>query len=92
MAWAGLLELPPYELNGKQVMLVDQSGKLVIPPVTWRQRKAAALAGQVYNPTLGFETVKNSGRKYPYNTVWDEFSPRARPCMESEIFQRFTRC
>src|SRR2546428_3434473 len=41
-------------------------------------RKRAALAGQVYNPTLGFATIKNvgGGRKYPYDPFYGGFSPR----------------
>lgn len=69
-------QLPPYELNGSQVLLVDSSGKPVTADSYLAQRKAAALAGQVYNPTLGYETIKGVGRKYPYNPVWDQFSPR----------------
>ncbi len=71
------LEMPPYELNGNQVMLVDQSGAVVDQASYLAKRKAAALAGQVYNPVLGYETIKNTGRKYPYNPVWDQWSPRA---------------
>lgn len=74
LSWA--LELPPYELNGNQVMLVDQNGKPVEASTYLAARKAAALQGQVYNPTLGFETIRNVGRKYPYDPVWTEFSPR----------------
>ena len=42
------------------------------------QRKKAALAGQVYKPTLGFATVNNvgGGRKYPYDPFYGGFSPR----------------
>jgi hypothetical protein len=74
LSWA--LEMPPYELDGNQVILVDPSGKAVDTASYIAQRKAAALAGQVYNPTLGYETIKGTGRKYPYDPVWNEFSPR----------------
>ena len=73
------LEMPPYEENGKQVVLVDSSDN----PVTYEnyitQREKAALNGQTYNPTLGFALVPNvgSGLKYPYNQFYGEFSPRA---------------
>jgi hypothetical protein len=76
MAYA--LEMPPYELTGKQVVLVDQAGT----PVTFRdfmaQRQTAALAGQVYMPNVGYETVRNvgAGLKYPYNPFYGQFSPR----------------
>ncbi len=73
-----LLEMPPYELNGKQVMLVDGSGNPISAVDYLAQRKTAALAGQVYQPTIGFETVRNvgAGRKYPFNPYYGGFSPR----------------
>src|SRR3954451_20421864 len=42
------------------------------------QRIKAALAGSVYNPTLGFATVNSigSGKKYPYDSFYGGFSPR----------------
>ncbi|MBO0720622.1 MAG: carboxypeptidase regulatory-like domain-containing protein [Blastocatellia bacterium] len=72
------LEMPPYELDGKQVALVDSGGNLVSTADYFAQRKKAALAGQVYNPTLGFELVRNvgSGLKYPYKPYYGGFSPR----------------
>jgi len=76
LAWA--LEMPPYELNGKQVVLVDQSGQLLNYEDYIAQRRKAALAGQVYNPTIGFATVRNVGKglKYPYSPFYGGFSPR----------------
>jgi len=76
LAWA--LEMPPYELDGKQVVLVDQSGLLINYKDYIAQRKKAALAGQVYNPLIGFSTVRNVGKglKYPYNPFYGGFSPR----------------
>ncbi len=72
------LEMPPYELNGKQVMLTDATGNAVNTQDYLDARKAAALKGQVYNPTLGFATVTNTsgGLKYPYNPFYGGFSPR----------------
>ncbi len=72
------LEMPPSEQNGKQVMLVDTAGNPIDVAGYLNQKKAAALLGQVYNPTVGFATVANvgSGRKYPYNPFYGEFSPR----------------
>ena len=75
LAWA--LELPPVEANGNQVVLVDSNGKPVGASTYLAARKAAALAGQAYNPTLGFETTKNLKMKYPYNPIYTDFSPRA---------------
>jgi hypothetical protein len=72
------LEMPPTEATGKQVMVVDSAGNPVDVQGFIDQRRNAALLGQVYNPTLGFATVGNvgSGRKYPYNPFYGEWSPR----------------
>jgi hypothetical protein len=72
------LEMPPYELKGSQVSLVDASGQPVVSTDFIAQRQAAALQGQVYAPTLGFELVRGvgSGLKYPYNPYYGEFAPR----------------
>lgn len=74
MSWEA--ELPPYELNGAQVLPVDANGKVIGETQYLAAREAAALQGQVYNPVVGFETIRGTGRKYPYNPVWDQFSPR----------------
>jgi Carboxypeptidase regulatory-like domain len=77
------IEMPPYEINGKQVQLVDQSGQAVNIESYLSARQNAALAGQTsnptYNPILGFATVKNvgAGAKYPFNPFYGGFSPRA---------------
>src|SRR6266705_4363903 len=72
------LEMPPYEVDGKQVLVVDQAGNPIRTEDYLAARKRAALAGQVYNPTLGFATIKNvgGGRKYPYDPFYGGFSPR----------------
>lgn len=71
------LEMPPYELHGGQVAMVDSSGQEINTADFLAQRKAAALQGGVYLPNLGFELVRNvgSGLKYPYNPYYGEFSP-----------------
>jgi hypothetical protein len=72
------LEMPPFEQGGKQVMLVDQGDNPIVFQDYMSQRKAAALKGQVYNPVIGFATVKNvgQGRKYPYDPFYGGMSPR----------------
>ncbi len=71
------VEMPPYELNGKQVALTDANAKPIDITSYMDARKAAALQGQVFNPTLGFATVKNvnGGEKYPYNPFYSGVSP-----------------
>jgi hypothetical protein len=72
------LEMPPHELNSKQVMMVNTDGSPVDAASYMAKREAAALAGSVYNPTLGFATVNNvsGGRKYPYDPFYGGASPR----------------
>ena len=70
------LEMPPFEINGKQVLVVDSAGNPIRTEDYLAAKKAAALAGQVYNPTLGFETINHIGRKYPYDPFYGGFSPR----------------
>jgi Carboxypeptidase regulatory-like domain len=71
------IEMPPVEQDGKQVALLDSNGKLVDLANYLNTKKSMALQGQVFNPILGFETVKNLGMKYPYNPFYGGISPRA---------------
>jgi hypothetical protein len=72
------IEMPPTERNGNQVMFTDISGNAIHVQDYLNNRKIAALAGQVYNPEIGFALVKNvaGGRKYPYDPYYAAFSPR----------------
>jgi Carboxypeptidase regulatory-like domain len=72
------LEMPPYELNGSQVELVDSNGQAISAKDFIAQRQAFALAGSSYTPTIGYSLVGNigSGQKYPYNPYYAEFSPK----------------
>jgi hypothetical protein len=72
------LEMPPHEQQSRQVLMVYSDGSPVDAAAYMAQREKAALAGTVYNPTLGFATPNNigSGRKYPYDPFYGGFSPR----------------
>jgi len=72
------LEMPPTEAQGKQAVVVNASDEPVTTADYLAQRRKNALAGQVYNPDLGFALVGNvgSGLKYPYKPFYGEFSPR----------------
>ncbi|HEY6128980.1 MAG TPA: carboxypeptidase-like regulatory domain-containing protein, partial [Candidatus Acidoferrum sp.] len=72
------LEMPPTEAQGKQIELVDSSGQQLDILSYLKQRESAALAGQVYNPEVGFALVGNTGagQKYPYDPFYGSFSPR----------------
>jgi hypothetical protein len=74
------VETPPVEKNGKQVELVDTSGKPIVYSDYFAAKKAAALQGQVYNPILGYATIANvvgASHTYPYNPFYGGISPRA---------------
>jgi len=72
------LEMPPVEAQGKQIVLVDSNNKPIDLQNYLNARENAALAGQVYNPQVGFTLVGNSAGhpKYPYNPYYKSFSPR----------------
>ncbi len=72
------LEMPPYEINGKQISLVDSSGQAINAEDYLAAKKSAALKGEAYDPVIGYAAVRNvgAGLKYPYNPVYNEFSPR----------------
>ena len=73
------LEMPPYELNGKQIELTDASGKPIQFSNYFAQRESAALQGQVYNPTIAYTNIGNvtgASKKYPYNPFYGGLSPR----------------
>ena len=76
LGWA--MEMPPVEQNGKQTVVVDDADEPITTEAYLQRRKQAALAGQVYEPELGFALVGNTanGEKYPYNPYYGEFSPR----------------
>lgn len=72
------IEMPPYELQGKQVQFVDDANNSLSLQAFLQQKQKAALAGQVYEPTIGFSTTPNvaGARKYPFDPFYGEFSPR----------------
>jgi hypothetical protein len=72
------VQMPPYERNGNQPMVVDSDGNNFASRDYLAQREKAALAGTVYQPILGFSTVRNvgAGRKYPFDPFYSGFSPR----------------
>jgi Carboxypeptidase regulatory-like domain len=69
-------ETPPVEKNGNQVAFVYADGSLVHTADYLQKRVTAALAGQVYNPVIGYETTASLHIKYPYTPFKKGFSPR----------------
>jgi hypothetical protein len=72
------IEMPPYELQGKQVQLVDSADNPLSLQQYLQQKQTAALAGGVYEPTIGFAITPNvaGGGKYPFKPFYGQFSPR----------------
>jgi Carboxypeptidase regulatory-like domain len=71
------IQLPPYESSGEQTIVVDHStGKPINFDNYMATRKSMASAGQLYNPQLDYVPIKQTGRKYPYDPDWTNFSPR----------------
>jgi hypothetical protein len=72
------IEMPPYEQLGKQIVATDDSGQPLVAQQYFAEKQAQALQGQSYNPYIGFAGVRTigTGEKYPYNPVYNEFSPR----------------
>ncbi|MGA3201577.1 MAG: carboxypeptidase-like regulatory domain-containing protein [Bryobacteraceae bacterium] len=72
------LSMPPYELSGKQVQMVDQAGNPIDIKGYLTNRMNQALEGQVYEPEIGFALIGNAAggeNKYPYKTFYGGFSP-----------------
>src|SRR6185295_12362255 len=72
------LAMPPYEINGKQVQMVDLAGNPIGLKSYMDNRVKSALRGEVYNPTIGFATIGNASggeNKYPYRPFYGGFSP-----------------
>ena len=76
LGWA--IEMPPYELQGKQVEMVDSNNEPISSSDFLAQREAAALQGGSYAPEIGYTLIRNvgSGSKYPYDPYYAEVSPR----------------
>jgi len=90
LAWAATV--PPVEDDGKLMITVTPSGDIVLPRNYLEQRRQAALAGQVFNPPVGFTPIGKSGRKYPFDFVGNNFEPRValawQPNFDSGVLGR----
>ena len=85
------LEMPPVEASGKQVLFVDAKGLPIDTATYLAQRQAAALAGQVFNPEVGFALLPNvTGHpKYPYDPFYGGFGPRVAVAWNPDLGERF---
>jgi len=78
LSWG--VAMPPYEVNGKQVEMLNASTNQLIDIKSYLQaRENAALAGSVYEPQIAFANIRNvpgQNLKYPFDPYWGGFSPR----------------
>ena len=88
LGWA--LEMPPSEEHGEQVMFVGPDGRELGTQSYLAQRRAAALAGQVYNPTIGFALIGNvAGHpSHMFDPFYHAFSPRIAVAWNPDLGQR----
>ncbi|MFN0169581.1 MAG: hypothetical protein ACKV22_24430, partial [Bryobacteraceae bacterium] len=71
------MQTPPTEKNGQQTIMQDNAANEPITVTNFYQRRdAAARAGQIYNPTLGFQTIQSASQKYIYGIDWNNVGPR----------------
>ena len=69
-------QTPPHEKLNRQTLVVDAATlKPLTGPGYIAAKEAAALAGQTFNPTLGFEPVKAAHRTV-FNTDYGDVAPR----------------
>jgi Carboxypeptidase regulatory-like domain len=74
------LSMPPYEVNGKQVEMVDSAGNPIGLKAYLTEKEQAALNGGVFQPQIGFDLIGNAAggqNKYPYSPFYGGFSPHA---------------
>ncbi len=71
------LQTAPIDKNGKQTFIIDAASKQIITSKDYlEQRRQAALQGNVFNPTLGWLPINDSGRDRIYPTDTNNFGPR----------------
>ncbi len=68
----------PQELHGQQTLIANHdNGDSIINGLQYIQAKeAAAEAGEVYNPTLSYIPIRNSGRSDVSNVDYGDWAPR----------------
>jgi hypothetical protein len=71
------LQTAPIDKNGKQTFIIDTATKEIITSRGYlERRRQAALAGNVYNPQLGWLPIRDSGRDHIYPLDKNNFGPR----------------
>jgi hypothetical protein len=70
-------QTPPTEAHGQQTFEINDSTGQIFTAAGYIQAKAQAAAnGQVFNPTIGYLPIRNSGRSNIWNTDYGDIAPR----------------
>ena len=85
-------QTPPTEAHNLQTIMINAStGAMINGPGYLQAKEQAALAGQIYNPTFGFETV-GAAKRPVYGTDYGNLAPRFalawNPSVKSHLFGR----
>ena len=72
----GWQSAPTEQHNLQTVMINAENNQLINGPQYMQSRLQAALAGQIYNPAIGFATVGKAGVPV-YNVDYGDWAPRA---------------
>jgi hypothetical protein len=70
-------QTPPHEKQGKQTFIVNAANNQFLTADGYiNAKEQAALAGNAFNPTLGYLPIKQSGRSDIYNVDYGNIAPR----------------
>jgi hypothetical protein len=71
-------QTPPTEAHGQQTFEInDSNGQILTAAGYIQQKDQAAANGQIFNPTIGYLPIKDSGRSAIWNTDYGDVAPRA---------------
>lgn len=70
-------QTPPTEQHGQQTFEINASTGQILTAAGYIQAKdQAAQAGQIFNPTIGYLPIRDSGRSSIWNTDYGDVAPR----------------
>jgi hypothetical protein len=71
-------QTPPVERLGRYTLQIDQAtGQPITADAYLNARKAAAAAGQIYNPNFAFLPMNSAGGRKVFQVDWNNLAPRA---------------
>jgi hypothetical protein len=70
-------QTPPTEAHGQQTFEInDSTGQILTAAGYIQAKQQAAVNGQIFNPTIGYLPIRNSGRSNIWNTDYGDIAPR----------------